>query len=311
MSRIFLLVSIVHFSFTAHGAWIANNLKKIPSSQKATTVKSLNGTKGIADAVKIWTLGDQKNIRHVWIALHGDSPNFYEDQTKADRKALHSALMAKREGALLIHPRAIAASKFGLSRYMGWADLWGYTTVEQGRNESDRSQYALMIVRIFRQMESLTGVNNLKLQTFSFSGSGRVDRAIHYFFKKYYYGHDTTGLNIREFVDNHFYGMNAGDSMVNNSFKDGKSTPKPLEKSWVGFLNDFPQVKVDLIYDGSRKYAYMATMHEEIVKEFSSRSTISLPKYGKGIQQYDQLRIWAGSSHFGSWASQFKRVFLK
>jgi hypothetical protein len=310
--KIILLVCLILISFVSEGAWIASKLTKVPASGKAVVVKQLNGTAGIADSVKVWSLGNTKNIKHIWIAMHGDNPNFYDAQTKNDRTKLHQALMKKKQGAILIHPKAIAASKFGLTKYMGWADLWGRTTVEQARGDKDRSKYGLMIVKIFRQMEKLTGVHDLKLQTFSFSGSGRIDRAIHYYMTKYYYGYDPTNLDIRDFVEQHFYGMNAGDSMVNNSFKDGKNTPKPLVSSWAKFLKDFPKIKVDLIYDGSRKYAYMATMHEDIVREYTGSSWVSLPKYGKGMKKYGRsLRIWAGRSHMGAWVSQFDKVFLK
>jgi len=272
----------------------------LPAALQSKTVSSLDGTRGIADSVKIWTLGNKKKIEHIWIVFHGDSPNFYVDELKSDRNKLHAKLLRKNEGAVIIQPRSLSAKALGVPAGQGWGDIYGKSKAAQQMTKK-RAQYGAMIIKIFRQFEKILGDRSLKLQVLTFSGAGRIDRAFHeYLFKNY----QVDGrLRVRDFVKNNLYAVTASDSMVHWSFID--AAKNPLVKSWQRFFKMFPHVKATLVYDKNKTYSRMAKMNQEIWEGHSGAK--GLPPV---VKKYRQLRIMSGTSHFNTFRGHFDKIFF-
>jgi hypothetical protein len=277
---------------------------KIPQSLKSVILEELNGTKDLAQSVKLTTLGIRDNINYVWIVFHGDTPNFYTKELASDREILHQRLISKNNGALLIQPKSFSSKSFNVMAGQGWGDIYGKGYAAQKMTQR-KEEFGSMIIKIFRQLEKRVKNRSLKLQVVSFSGSGRVDRAFHEFLISRYQMDNNDSLRVKEFVSNHLYSVTACDSMVNNSFNDARQ--RPLIKSWVSFLNQFPHVKTTLIYDNRRTYPYMADMIEEVLQSYTGRK-INLPI--KTTHYRNQLKITNGVGHMGTFIGMLEHALF-
>jgi hypothetical protein len=277
---------------------IPNTLKRLPRAGETAHVQFLDGTKGIASSVKVVALGRMKKLSHVWIAMHGDAPNFYDRYLRRSINILNEKLKKKNSGAILVLPK---------SKRRDWHYILGHGSTPAQR-ERQIKKYGSMNIRIFRQIEKLSRKKKLKVQTLSFSGSGRMDRALHLFLDRNYFGEDTSGLDVKDFVDNHFEAMSAADAMVNNSFFDSHKKPKPLVNSWTEFMFSFPNVKVTFIYDRSKEFAYMKAMHQQIIYYYVGHEEAKVPSEFKWYNQ--QLRVIGAKSHMASYINMFRHIFF-
>lgn len=251
-------------------------------------VQPFPGTQDIIQEMAIWNLGT-KNIKHVWVVLHGDRPKYYEQEMAQVRLNLHRALKRKKQGALLIMPLAHPFSYFKVPAGQGWGDIYGKSPQAQKLTQS-RSRFGLMPIRLFRAVEKQLKNKNLLFQLVSFSGAGRVDRAFHEVLIDGY-NRDRTQLSLKDFVDHHLLAHSAADAMVHWSFAD--SERKPLVTSWTHFLSRFPHVKSTHVYDRSKRYPYMAQMIQDILSHQQGHTT-QLPLRGR---TYGQLHIESAQGH--------------
>ncbi len=277
---------------------------QIPHALQSVTVKELSGTKGVAESVKLWTLGNRDNINYIWIIFHGDSPKFYTDELAGDRLKLHKKLLSQNKGAILIQPKSLPSRAFGVMAGQGWADIYGRGQAAQ-KMTLRRKEFGSMIVKIFRQFEKRLKNRSLKLQTVSFSGSGRIDRAFHEFLLWGYDQDNNDLLRVKELINNNLYSVAACDSMVNNSFDD--ASQKPLVKSWVSFLKSFPRVKTTLIHDQERTYPYMADMIQEILQKYT-QSKVTLPM--RATRYNNRLKVTSGKGHMGTFIGMLDQVLF-
>lgn len=254
----FIIVILSSYVFS-----IELKAQTLPMPLKSITVKELSGTRGIAESVKIWTLGNRDNISYIWLVFHGDTPKFYTKELSKDRVKLHKRLLSQNKGALLIQPKSLPAKSFKVMGGQGWGDLYGKS--KAAIKVTKRKKYfGSMVIKVFRQFEKILKNRSLKLQTVSFSGAGRIDRAFHEYLSWGMSQDNNDNLRVKEFINNNLLSLAACDSMVNRSFYDAKKWP--LVQSWLGFLNQFPNIKTTLIYDKNRDYPYMADMIENILK---------------------------------------------
>lgn len=276
----------------------------LPAPLKAKKMAPLRGTKDLIKEITIWSLGNTKKIKHVWVVLHGDRPNYYVDKLKRARKHLHQQLKKRNEGALLVMPMAHSSQYYKVNPGQGWADLYGKTKGAR-QQTSKRMRYGLMPIRLFRYFEKKLNQRTMLFQLASFSGAGRIDRAFQESIN-YYYNNDPTGLNVKNFVQKNLLAQSAADSMVHWSFAD--AADYPLVRSWTKFLNNYPKIKATLVYDKSRKYPYMADMIQTIASDVQGYK-VRLPQTSKTYGR--QLYVISARSHARAFWDKLDAMLLR
>lgn len=245
-------------------------------------------------AAHTWRLGDWssdcgKAPDHLWLAFHGDIAKYYRTETAADRRALDERLRARRECALLVYPIAVAKD-------------WGGARSMPQSLSLGRATFAL-----YESLAGAYGNPAWAVQTFTFSGAGRVDLALH----RFLLGRptadgpdqDVAGL-ARRFVRERLAAMHAGDAMVSKSMEG----PLDIPDSWVRFLEAHPHVRASFVYDESAEYPYMFGLAVGIGKAFDP--AFDLRSGERGSVAGGRVRFWGAPSHRAAWIGQFARVFL-
>ena len=252
------------------------NLIEIPDLVLKNDSKvSLWGTEEFTSYSRMWLLGDTRNIKYVLIALHGNDSLDFASETKGDRDALGGYLKSANEGAVLLHP---------VSTNEKWDPFY--------QNSVDHS---VGFVKAFKQVEKAVG-RSLFYQQFSLSGGGRVDRGLLKMLLKNY-EKDSTGLNIKEFVDRAILGVHSGESTYN--FAGDEIDLR------IAFIEKFPRIKASFVHDDSgSEPKEMAKIGKHFVGD-----SFDINKEQKILN--GQVRFWKGTDHVNTWSGHFKQVFFE
>ncbi|MEA1051874.1 hypothetical protein U5801_18985 [Lamprobacter modestohalophilus] len=245
-------------------------------------------------AVHVWQLGDWSNEHdsapdHLWLVFHGDIPKYYRTETAPDRSELDRRLGMRRETALLVYP--ISSQK----------DWGGARSVPQSMSLG-QATFALI-----EALSASYGDPDWAVQTFTFSGAGRVDLALQRFIlsNRNAQREDNMLANrVNELISEHLTAMSAGDAMVSRSMEH----PRDIPNSWIRFLKTYPDVSASFVHDRSSEYPYMFGLASSIGQAFDPGFKLHRGE-SKSIGD-GRLRFWAGETHRRAWIGQFSRVFL-
>ncbi|MDD2716923.1 MAG: hypothetical protein PHW04_13600 [Candidatus Wallbacteria bacterium] len=231
-----------------------------------------DGTESAIDYTRLWLLGNAKNIKTVYICLHGDHQSDYSVKTEEDRNRMEKKLKSG-EGAIVAYP--VSPEKY-------WPAFQG------GEN-------GMLLISIFNQIEKATGKNDLRYEQFALSGGGRLNHALLNVLAERY---DTDEV-VREFVDNHLKSINDGDSLCYgiDSMKQG----------YISAIKRFKQVRFCFIHNTSGYMEYVHKHHNDIAMAVGNQS---YPYGGSLVLEDGRLRFWAAPDHFSAWCGQFERVFF-
>jgi len=244
-------------------------------------------------AAHTWRLGDWSSDcgeapDHLWLVFHGDIAKYYRTETADDRRALDERLRARRECALLVYPIAVAKD-WGGARSMAQSLALGRATLA-----------------LYESLAGAHGNPRWAVQTFSFSGAGRVDLALHRFLMRrptMDARDQDLAARARRFAKR-LVAMHAGDAMVSKSMEG----PLDIPDSWVRFLEAHPGVRASFVYDESAEYPYMFGLAVGIGKAFDP--AFDLRRGERGSVAGGRIRFWGAPSHRAAWIGQFAEVFL-
>ena len=233
----------------------------------------LQGTSGILQYTRVWTIGSPSNITRIYFANHGDHQSDYSTKTAADRTAMAAHIPAG-EGALIAYPVSVA-------KY--WPAFQG------GKNGA-------VLLQMFRELEQMTGKQNVLFEQFSLSGGGRLNLALMRLVNDNY----DTDSDVRSFVDNNLRGVHDGDSLAYDK--------AAMKQNYKSLLQRFNWVKGAFIHNTSGKMAYVHGEHDEIARYFNSNQ--GYPYGGSLSILGGRLRFWSAPTHFDAWRGQFAKVFF-
>ena len=291
-------IAIITLSLCLNASYAFARLLELPSSGRSLVTKSLSGNDTLFESSKVWSLGVKNNTSDVFFVLHGDTPSFYEKELQDDFSKIHSALLKKQKGAIVIQLKSLPSKRLGVPGGQGWSDLYGKSQGGQ-RNYRKRFLYPESILAIFKQIKTKLYHRQLKMHLVTFSGSGRVDRAFHEYLKI-----NTHKNSIKNFIENEFSSTTSIDAFVHWSFID--ASKRPLVKSWNDFMKSYPHINVTMVYDTKRTYSYMADMINEILNEYRGTKT-PLPRKAT---RYNKLTIFPANGHKAAYTEGLYRYIL-
>lgn len=207
--------------------------------------------------MRLSTVGDDSNIEDFLFLFHGDTPSYYDTTTKAGRSSfpieaellrLHKALKKQGVGLLVVQP--LCAKSDWHSVYRSSSSDFRAT----GLAVEIQSLYRTLCERFQKE----TG-----LHIHSFSGAGRVDRALHFALSS----KDETFALLRSGI---VRSWTVSDGMVNNAYsrEEKEKLTSIMAVSWANFLLDHPSIPVTLIYDRSGEYPYMQGITLDVIRFF-------------------------------------------
>lgn len=233
----------------------------------------LDDTSGILQFTRVWMIGDQSNITRIYFVLHGDNHTDYSSSTSADRSAMANLLPAG-EGAIVAYP---------VSTDKNWPSF------SVGQNGH-------VLLSMFRQLEKMTGKDDVLFEQFSLSGGGRVNLAL----LRLINDEVDSDPDVKEFVHNHMRGIHDGDSLCYNI--------DDMKQHYKDALQRFWWLKACFIHNTSGEMAYVHGHHNNIAEYFNNGQGYSFG--GSLTIQGGRLRFWSSPDHFSAWKGQFAEVFL-
>lgn len=218
--------------------------------------------------MRLSTVGEGSKIDDFLFLFHGDTPSYYDSTTKAGRSSfpieaellrLHKSLKKQGVGLLVVQPFCSKSD---------WHSLYGSSSSDYratGLVIEIQGFYRTLCDRLRRECG---------LHIHSFSGAGRVDRALHAALSS----KDETFALLRSGI---LRSWTASDSMVNNSYsrEDKEKHTSIMAVSWAEFLLDHPSVPVTLIYDRSGEYPYMQGI------------TLDVMRFYQDLEEHGEIRV--------------------
>ncbi len=206
-------------------------------------------------SVRFSLLGNPSGVNDFLFLFHGDTPSYYDTTTKAGKSAtpieadlwrLHQELSKVGEGLVVVQAK---------SSKQDWHSL--YRT-----SQSDFRANGLAIeIQVLYLALCKYFPGERRCHFHSFSGAGRVDRALH---KALLEGEET----FPELRSGALQSWTVSDGMVNNAFsKEDKLEKKSvMAVSWANFMQRYPAISVTLVYDRSGEYPYMQGINLDVIR---------------------------------------------
>ena len=256
---------------------------KSPSSYIFRLSPSLR-EKTLFSEVKLTALGNTGNVTDFLLLLHGDIPRYYQKPFGRKRDTpsidtdffkLHHAMTSCGRGMVVAQP--LCSSK-------DWHALF-----KDDKSDPRAEQLATHLVAVFWACSRVLGNEKLRLHLHSFSGAGRVDRALHQHFTA-----APGDGKVQFLVNENLKSWAASDAMVNNAFssEDKLELQSVMARSWAEFLFRFPHIYTTFIYDRSATYPYMQGIHLDVFRfhadlqssgKISSDASVKIIRSANGV----------------------------
>lgn len=204
--------------------------------------------------MRITLVGMPTSVNDFLFLFHGDTPSYYDRRSnvgnsipiEAELLELHENLKSYGEGLLVVQPRCSGQD---------WHSLYRSAAVDEKAN------------RIVEEIQALySGMclhfpGECRLHLHSFSGAGRVDRALHDGLTNRLELFPTIGSEALK-------SWTVSDGMVNNAYsrEDKLRDRSIMAVSWARFLHRYPSVQTTLIYDRSGEYPYMQGINLDVIR---------------------------------------------
>jgi hypothetical protein len=241
-----------------------------------------DGTKGILDHTRVFTLGAASNVTHVYFVVHGDGASDYSSSTADDRARL-AARLPEGGGAVVAYPVSAGYS-------------WPAFT---GRDAQRRNGPVLL--GMFRQIEAKLGTSGIKFEQFSLSGGGKVNHALLRLVNERY----DVDPDVKEFADQHLAGIHDGDALCYDILGDDG-----LRNSYLLAAKRFDHVRFSFIHNTSGQMQYVHTHHRWIASQLTTLAPGDFPWGGSLSLDDGRVRFWAAPTHWLAWKGQFEKVFF-
>lgn len=242
----------------------------------------LDGTRGILDHTRLFTLGAATNVTRVYFVVHGDGASDYASST-ADDRAKMAARLPPGEGAIVAYP---------VSAGYSWPSFTG--------RDAQRLNGPVLL-RMFRQIEAAAGTPHIKFEQFSLSGGGKVNHALLRLVNERY----DVDADVKEFVDDHLAGIHDGDALCYDILGDDG-----LRNSYVLAAKRFSQVRFSFIHNTSGQMQYVYTHHRYVASQLATLAPSDFPWGGSLSLEDGRVRFWSAPTHWLAWKGQFEAVFF-
>lgn len=234
--------------FTVSTVVITEASDVVPPNESGTTLDYQFGEAiravSFFSGVRLSVVGNRAAISDVLILLHGDKPSFYDAAARNGKKPSIEDELTQLDGGF-------AETNAGLLVVQPLCSAHDWHSLYRSSRDDERARFlALEIAELCTGLtEKLGGVKRLHLH--SFSGAGRVDRAIH---EAMLSEEEAFGL-LRKRLDT----WTVSDAMVNNAYSlsDKQQYGSVMAVSWARFLHRFRSIRTHFIYDRSGQYHYM------------------------------------------------------
>lgn len=234
--------------------------------------------------MRLSLVGDSRRVDDFLFLFHGDKPSYYDPPMESVRSAvsvsgemwkLHQALSKQGEGLLIVQPKCSEVD---------WHSLF------KNSNSDFRAMNLVLEIQAIYVALSQRVPGEGRLHLHSFSGAGRVDRAIH----RAILENDASLKNLREAP---LASWTASDAMVNNSFsaEEKLENKSVMAVSWALFLKERPSLPVTIVYDKTAEYPYMQGINLDVIRFHQDLRDHGQIRVGPSVEIIQQGGVYSTS----------------
>ncbi|MEM7699602.1 MAG: hypothetical protein AAF236_14490 [Verrucomicrobiota bacterium] len=227
-----------------------------PDETRSTIEYRFGGTLGensFFAGIRLSAVGNRESVSDILFLLHGDKPSYYDAKARNGKQP-------SIEGELIDLDRHLSEAGAGLLVVQPLCAKQDWHSLYRSSSEDISAQ------RLARELaDQIRGISRKlgtveRIHLHSFSGAGRVDRAMH----------EAILSNESQFDDlrARLASWTVSDAMVNNAYSltDKQNDGSVMAVSWARFLDQTPRLRAHFIYDLSGQYHYMQGINLDVFR---------------------------------------------